>query len=664
MRTPKIDYRKIAPFLAFLIPGAGHLALGLHLRGLMLITGVLTDIVAMVRFADEGGGRFALLIVFLGLALPLFWFFSVFDTLQQEARLRESADGQLDQEQQGAAWLEGAAVVAVGLVLLGLVRSPSVLIPWLDAVGTFAPGAGLTVIAAMLVVKRGRTMFRIGRFTAATVVIATGALLLWDEIQGRNDIRLLGQWWPAAFVLLGIEIVVYSLTYRSAGRKLSFDIGGSFLSVIIAVTAYTVTQYTSMPFSWLDNFKVDLAGMSGYSDEKGFKYEKETISVPITPETSALAIDNPNGKVTVKKGNVSEMTVQTVMWVDVADKQEADQVAEQSKIDITGDNKLKIAAKGEPYGTNGSRKPRMNIIITIPEASRIGQLPAMETGGSFNEKTETSGAPGSSYSLESSESSSNGAVNSQTINGESFSENSAPAADSNLSKDGTEPAQGAAPPDGEAADKPSPENQVIQTELSIQVSNGSVDVSGLVLPGGLKVKVTNGEIALRKLEGPVTAESKNGSILATDIKGNVQLATYNGGVKALRILGDIEGSTLSGNIELEHISGNSDVETKNGEIIIREAEASIKADTLNGDIAIHSATVGGDWDIDSSIGDINLFVPENGDYSVNGSVTFGNVYTDLPLTASKNTIRGDIGTATYRINIDANSSITVNHYTP
>lgn len=140
MRIDNNTNRKLAPLLSFIIPGAGHLALGFHLKGLMLLIGSLADVMAMIRYADDSGGKFALLIVFLGLALPSFWFYSVFDTLQQSARLRfaEVNGHEPAQQPQASAWVQGIVVLAVALILLALVRAPSMLTPWVDTARIFS----------------------------------------------------------------------------------------------------------------------------------------------------------------------------------------------------------------------------------------------------------------------------------------------------------------------------------------------------------------------------------------------------------------------------------------------------------------------------------------------------------------------------------------------
>ncbi|REE85404.1 DUF4097 and DUF4098 domain-containing protein YvlB [Paenibacillus taihuensis] len=598
-----------APLFAFVVPGGGHLALGKHLTGLLLLLGTLTDIAAMIRFADEGGGKYALLIIFLGLSLPGFWFYSVFDTLQLKAKLRAeaasasviaeaatssasaSAEPQPQQRTTSGfiAALQGISVIGLALILLWLVQAPEALLAALDDIGSYAPGAGLIILALFAASRRKNGMFKLGRFTVAAVMIVIGSFLLWDQVRGRNDIELLGKWWPAAFVLIGVEMVVLSLVYRTAPRKPAFDLGGALLATIIAVTAFGVTQYASMPFRWLDEFKVNLTGTSGYSEEKGFQYNKGLLSEVLDTDTSSIAINNPNGKVTVRRGDVDAVTVQTVMWVDSVEKTEADEVAEKSIVTINGGKKIEIEAKGHPYGANGNRVPRMNMIVTIPAHSIFG-VPQATLTPSTTSTTE------------------------------------------------------------------------IEAELSLDIMNGSVDISGLNLPGGVQIRAAYGELELRNMTGPIDAETKNGGIIISDLQGDSTLSALSGNIKLFKAAGSVQASTQSGDIELQQITGDIETDTKNGQITIKEASGAIKADTLNGDIDLVSAAVGGDWDIDSSIGEIHLLLPVQGNYSVNGSVTFGDVSSDLPLTISKKTIRGSIGSGTFRININANSSILVNRY--
>ncbi|MFC4812099.1 DUF4097 family beta strand repeat-containing protein [Paenibacillus sp. GCM10023250] len=645
MREPSRFKTSVAPLIAFLVPGGGHLVLGKPGPGLLLLLGTLTDIAAMIRLADESGGKFALFILLLGLGLPAFWFYSVFGSLQLAARIRrEGLPAESERPGGLAAAAQGLAAIALACVLWVLVQTSVDFSAFIESFGTYAPGPLLMALALAIALRRKKAMFKIGRFTAAAVLVGVGGLLLWDQLKGRNDIGLLGQWWPAAFVLLGIEVVVSSLAYRRAARRPSFDVGGVFIAAVVAVTAFAVTQYAAMPFKWLDEFKVNLTGTNDLGEEKGFHYAKDAIHLPLLPETTSIAIDNLNGNVTVKKGSVNEIIIETVVWVDSADKAEADKTAEKSTVDVNGGQKAEIKAQGQPYGANGERKPRMNMIVTIPESSAFGtaaQPPGsgMQPGADGTAGDETAGNAVSTTGAAGNAGAGNAASGDEAAGNANGSATSA----GNDSSINTDPAT---------------------TALSISTVNGSVDAADLVLTGGLTVKVTTGEISVLRIRGPVDAETKNGSITARTMEGDVKLSTYNGDIEASDIGGGFDGSTLSGSIDLKRVSGDADTDTKNGQIGIQEAFGAVRADTLNGDIRVASSTVGGDWDIDSSIGEIEVMVPMAGNYSVNGSVTFGEISSDLPLTINKKTIRGSIGDGAYRINIDANSSIAVNRYMP
>jgi len=682
-----------AQLLAFIFPGAGHLALGMPLKGLLLIACTLTDLIAMIRFGSAGGGKYALLIVYLGLTLPYLWFYSVFDALQQTAVLRDGRRGEASQQPTPAQYaLQGGGIVAFGLLLLGLVRESSIWTPWLNQAGIYAPGIGLIAIAVALLVGRRTVMSKMGRFTAAAIIITVGGLLLWDQLKGSNHMELLGQWWPAAFVLLGLEVVVFGLVFRRKNQRLSFDMAGCFMAIIIAGIAFGITQYSAMPIRWLDQWKDNLAGMVGYGEEKGFKYELDPRKIALTEDLQTISIHNPNGEVKVQHGNVDHIELLTTIWVDTSDQVEADKVVAESTVQIEEGKKLSLEAKGKMYGTNANRKPRMNILLIVPDKSHFVIRPD-DKKEELNPQTEldTEAPPAASddggvttegNSLATTDLSNPDAIATnqgdstsmtleqqgqheqagQGLEGEKNQQNPQSEQDKQNDVSSDNEQNGVNLDNGQNEEEEQPEP--IATELIIAVSNGSVDVNGLFLPGGLKVKVTNGEIMVHDVAGKVEAETKNGGIQVTRIVGDVHLETYNGNVSAEQIKGALEGSTLSGSMDVAHISDAIEVSTKNGQIIILDAASRVKADTLNGDIEIASPIVAGNWNIDSSIGEIRLYVPEDGNYAVNGSVTFGEVSTDLPLVASKKTITGEVGTGEYRININANSSIMVNQYIP
>lgn len=615
--------RLLAVLFAFLMPGAGHMYTGEHPKGLLLIAAFLLDITAIVRLADSDGGRHLLLIVYLGIMLPVFYFISVFDSLQ-------SMEVE-DDHPVPLGLIHGILLLFAGTIMLILLKPPEVILPWMNELAELCVGPIIVVIAIVLLLRLRKgsvSMYKLGRFTAAALVLTVGALLLWDQIQGRNDISLLGQWWPVLFILLGIEIILFSLKFKGIEKKLRLDVVGGMIALVITMTAYVVTQYADIPFRWLDQFNVDLNGTADYGEEKGFRYDKAVIKVPLDESASLIRVVNPNGQVTIRSADVQEIELQTAVWVDLTEQSEAETVAEQSTVKITPGNEVTLEAKGQAYGANGGRKPRMNMIVTIP-LSMSDQLEVEETP---NEST----LP----------------VNSVAQNDQNKHINT----EAPIDPDTEQEAQLEPTPEVELEQKPA-------VKLKVESGNGPVEVTGLTLPGGLEIKSNSGLVTVGNINGPVTVKGNNGGIHVNAVTGDSELETKNGTITAAAVQGKLYANTLNGSLEIKQIEGDIEAETKNGKIKIDGAGSSVKADTLNGSIELNSGTVGGDWDIDSSIGEIKLSMPEDGNFTIYGSVTFGNITTELPLEASKKTIRGTMGEGTFRIQINATNSIAIKRYT-
>ncbi|CAM3323629.1 DUF6677 domain-containing protein [Paenibacillus lupini] len=585
--------RLLTLLLAFVLPGAGHLYTGRYQRGLLLIAGVVLDFAAIIRLADANAARHLLFIVYLGITVPVYYFVSVFDALQTRDITEEDTTEQLSP-------LIGLLIMTAGLLLFILIDPPAALIPWMDDLAELAVGPFLTGLAIVLLVWRVKgvqSMFRLGRFTSAIFIITIGSLLLWDQVQERNDVALIGNWWPAVFILLGAEIIIYSIIYRKGTKKLRFDFAGVIIALVISLVAFTVTQYAELPFRWLDQY-VDLNGSPDYGEEKGFKFVKETDTVPFDAAAiSKLKISNPNGKVTVRGGGSNQIVIDTEVWVDVSDEQVADQIASKSTVERVSDaDSMTITAKGEPYGTNGSRKPRMNMVITVPQKAIVPEEPI--------DSIET--------------------------------------------------------PPVDGTDTPTPEvDPVPEMAITVDVNNGPITASGLSAPGGIQLKSDNGDIGVQQTNGPLTIHGLNGGIKLQNAAGDAELSTKNGAVSVASLTGNLTAETWNGAMDLSQITGSVQADTKNGKILIKEAAGEVKASTLNGNIELASAVIGGDWDLDSTVGEIKLRVPHIGDYSVFGSVTFGSITTDLPLNISKKTVRGTIGSGDYRIQVNATNSIYI-----
>lgn len=631
--------RRIAiVLLAFLVPGMGHIGYGQYAKGFLLLAGLLLDYTAIFRLADSDGGRHLLLIVYLMLLLPVFYFVSVYGTLQlDEEKLSESFVLRMS---------DGILLASAGLLMMILVKPPDFMLPWMNELAEWSVGPllMLAAIALVLTARKGAAwMFKLGRITAGIAIFTIGSLLMWDLLKGRNDIALLSEWWPAVFILLGIEMILYTTLLKGKAGRLRLDVPGFAAALVITVAAYAVTQYADFPVKWLDQFNVDLNGRLDYGEEKGYRFDKNVIKVPFDEEVTSLKIINANGDVTVRSGDVEEVELQATVWVDLANEAEAAEIADQSTVEIKPGGEIVIEGKGQAFGPNGNRLPRMNMVIVIPELEAPPAINETESPVTVTESPEVG--------LE------------ETTDGAGASGNE-PEAETEAN--GTERTDSAIIEPTSLLKQLSPEELVepfepVQTiKLEVESDNGNVSVSELNAIDGVMIRNGSGLVKLSSIRGPVAVKGMNSSIETEVVAGESSLITENGTILAKSMSeGSLSASTLNGDIELRDIEGDLDVETKNGGILVSGAASNVKVDTLNGNIDISSSIVGGNWDLDSSVGEIKLRVPFDGNYSVYGSVTFGKITTDLPLEQTRKTIRGAIGESVYRIHINATNSISI-----
>lgn len=410
-------------------------------------------------------------------------------------------------------------------------------------------------------------MKKAGRYTAALLLIAVGGSLLLDQSMDTNYVGQLLGWWPLLLISLGVEYIVSGLINPGGSRPMKFDFGGIIIALLISIIVIGTTQSSSLSFSSL---KLHINPFS-FTDEAGTPFERGITLIPLDADTNKVVIENPNGSVTLKSGDVKQIEVDVTLYVSKLNDEDAKKIAESSRINYNEGSTLKIIAQSESYRTFGvRRKPRMNLTITLPQGHEV--------------------------------------------------------------------------------------------DMELQLSNGKVVASDIPIRDELKIHTTNGSVDVTNIGGKIIAESTNGSMQVNEIDGDVELDTVNGSAVASSITGDVSMDTTNGSITASHVDGSVEADSTNGRIVVEETTGDLAADTTNGGITVISSIVGGDWKLDTTLGRIEITVPENGHFEVKGSAGMGSVTSELPLTISKKTIKGTIGFGEHRIEMDTNGGITVRKF--
>jgi len=595
--------RWLAGLLGSLAPGAGHLYLGYVAQGLLLLAAAVADGAAIVYYANAGGGRYLLWIVYLGLLLPALYGYSVYDVLQLADSVERTGvrRGRLLRVRQAC------ALVVTGALILLLLHPPAWFASLLREAGDYAPAALLAFLAAWLLRLAAGGRWPLGRVSGALVLAASAVAIALDQAVGDGSgatyLAYWLDWWPIIFVLLGLEAL--ALRWR---RPVRYRLDGLalFAAVVASAAAVGVAHYADLPARWLDQFASDPREIATYTGDAGFAHTLDPIRLSMS-EVRELRIDNPNGAVTIRAAESAdaELRIETVVWVDLPDEDDARAIAEASTVQVGGEGEmLTIQGQGELYGPESAWRPRINLTITLPAeySYAADEAPELPIEGSGEERGDAS------------------------TSDEAVAE---------------------APP---------------SLTILVRGISGNVDARGIAATEGLRVESAYGEIEVERLLGPLSIDVRSGGIIAADIDGRAELKASNGHIAASRVRGEAHVSTINGDLELTDISGLINAATKHGAIQIDEAADAVSADTLNGIIEVRSSRIGGDWQLDSAIGDITVELPEEGDYRVSGAVTFGEIHSQLPLVVEGSSVSGSAGRGRYLVSLQGNSSIYLRPY--
>ncbi|WP_235847676.1 DUF4097 family beta strand repeat-containing protein [Paenibacillus tuaregi] len=576
---PRRRKRKfIAGLLAALFPGLGHLYLRLFRKGIFLIYLIVLDVSAILYFSSAKLGVNVPWLILLGLLIPIVYFYSVYDVLQNTDTLNgRRLSGEIDASRAGV-----FSQVGYGLLLIAggvLVFLFHVKPPWLAWVIQYGAGyiAAAVLIACgigMAVHEARRRLVRTGRFTASAVMAVLGVLILLDQWAKQDYIIFLLNWWPVILILLGIEYIILFLWKRwkrsKLERRFRLDIKGLIVSAFIGFSVFAVTQQDHYLHLW-NRVSLDLtAAGTEFSDEKGYSETREPIKVPVDLKTSEVMIDGINGKIEVERGAVEEIVVKSKVWIDGVEASEAEKIAKDLSVQVTEGARVGISVKDRTYGTSGSRHPRVNLTIIVPENRKFD----------FNISTTSGG-----ISL----------ANLQAV-----------------------------------------------TDISLQTGRGNIYMSNVT--GDVTAKTLSGRVELHNVIGKVDAESLGGKMIGMDIFGPLKLNTMIGDITVIRADDDITANTRNGNVSVDGVYYK------------------LQAESLNGQISVRSSVIGGDWSVYSAVGEIDLQIPELGDYALNGSSGYGEIKTNLPFEIDNKTIKGTLLTGKYKINVEGNSDLIVRRY--
>jgi hypothetical protein len=138
--------------------------------------------------------------------------------------------------------------------------------------------------------------------------------------------------------------------------------------------------------------------------------------------------------------------------------------------------------------------------------------------------------------------------------------------------------------------------------VKIDTGGGNIDTTGV--DGRVEAESGGGSLHLDDIGGGVKAETGGGSIQVGTITGDIGLQTGGGSIQVNRANGKLVADTGGGSVEITSASQGGRIETGGGSIEVRQCGGNIKISTGGGNIDL--GDIGGAADIETGGGTIHL----------------------------------------------------------
>lgn len=125
------------------------------------------------------------------------------------------------------------------------------------------------------------------------------------------------------------------------------------------------------------------------------------------------------------------------------------------------------------------------------------------------------------------------------------------------------------------------------------------------------------------------------------------------------VVKDFEHDVSSGNVNIDSLKADSGTfDVSSGNLEVKHYTGPIEADVSSGRLSIQVEQLLDSITIDVSSGVVNLDLPDDADFTLDGDISSGLISNDFPLTSkeqSKHNLKGKHGTGKFPINLDVSS---------
>ncbi len=143
----------------------------------------------------------------------------------------------------------------------------------------------------------------------------------------------------------------------------------------------------------------------------------------------------------------------------------------------------------------------------------------------------------------------------------------------------------------------------------------SGDICFQEIAGDAEISTSSGEITVERIDGNAEFSASSGDVRLRHAEGDVRISTSSGEIQVLGGSGTRIISASSGSITLADVNGRFDLRTTSGEIFLGNGNGYGEAEASSGDIDIRLDRLEGSLDIDTTSGEVGVYIPADASFS-------------------------------------------------
>ncbi|MGD9678691.1 MAG: DUF4097 domain-containing protein [Vulcanibacillus sp.] len=367
--------------------------------------------------------------------------------------------------------------------------------------------------------------WRIGTITTGILLILLGVLLLLKTFTNIDIKDILFYGWPVILILLGLEILIFSLVKNKEGLKFSF------FSIFIIFLAFSLTFLV---------YAIDEVGL--FSEiERVIDGENYTVDVETTlslPDTvTEMSIDATNGYFKIIGKETDSINITGTMTLFSEKDEASEDLEEIYSVKIIG-NKLVININDSHKNLWFGNSPKANLNIVIPNDLL---LKIDIVNGNIEMDNMLASGNIENVNGDIVINNSNGEFDTKTVNGKISITNNI----GGITAETTNGQISIAEIDG---------------DLNLKTTNGDIQVNTSTISDDWKISTLNGKLTLdipSDVDVKISADSE-----VSDVAGNIQWINLNNDESYVGSKKEVTLGSGEHSIDLKTLSGKIEVNTR------------------------------------------------------------------------------------------------------